>query len=65
MKRLTKRQIQQIIIHTPEELHGKALGSAAMVETLGCFQPEDANWSYQAGWLNDGQLVVMVFGIIK
>ena len=65
MKRLTKRQIQQIIFHTPDELHGKALGSDAMVETLGCFQPEGANWSYQAGWLNDGQLVVMVFGIIE
>ena len=65
MKHLTKRQIQQIIFHTPEELHGKALGSAAMVEELGCFQPEDANWSYRAGWLNDGQLVVMVFGTIK
>ena len=65
MKHLTKKQIHQIIKHTPEELHGKALGSSAMVDELGCFQLEGANWCYRAGWLDDGQLVVMEFGIIK
>ena len=59
---LTKKQIQKIIAHTPEHLKGTAPGSSAMREVLGRFSPADANWSYVAGWLHTGELVVIRFG---
>ena len=64
-RQLSKKQLKQIIEHTPAELHGKPVGSSAMVEVLGIYTPHDCNWSYVAGWLDNGQLVVMDFGIIR
>lgn len=61
MAKLTHRQIQQIIKRTPAELKGKQIGDAIR-EELGTFQPADANWSYHAGWLSDGTLVVLRYG---
>ena len=61
---LTKKQLQKIIDHTPEKLKGLALGSTALAEELGTFQPCDANWSYHAGWLSTGELVVLRYGTV-
>ena len=63
-RQLTKKQLKQIIEHTPEHLHGKSLGSYAMTEVLGIYTPNECNWSFVAGWLNNGQLCVMKFGHI-
>ena len=57
--KLTKKQIDAIRAHTPEELKGKQVHFA---ETLGYFQKSGANWSYIAGWTYDGALVVTRFG---
>lgn len=57
--KLTKKQIDAIRAHTPEELKGKQVHLA---ETLGHFQKSGANWSYIAGWTYDGALVVARFG---
>ena len=62
--KLTKKQIDQIINHTPEELRGKSLGDGCIREILGRFSHEDANWSYVAGWMEDGTLVVTRYGVI-
>ena len=64
MSRLTKKQIRQIIDHTPAELKGTTPGSSGIRETLGYYTKEDANWSYVAGWTKEGVLVVMRFGEI-
>lgn len=61
---LTRRQIQQIIKRTPQELRGKAIGSSGIREVFGRFTPSGANWSYVAGWTDDGILVVIRFGTI-
>lgn len=61
--KLTMKQIQQIMKHTPAELKGKQVGDA-LREELGTFQKQDANWSYHAGWLSDGTLVVLRYGEI-
>ena len=65
MAKLSKKQINMIIKNTPKELHGKSVGDFAIVQELGYYQKEDANWSYRAGWLNNGQLVVVCFGHIE
>lgn len=57
--KLTKKQIDLIREHTPEELKGKQPG---IFQSLGYFMPSGANWSYQAGWTYDGVLVVTRFG---
>lgn len=62
--KLTKKQMQKIIDNTPEHLKGLAVGSTALVEELGDYQPQDANWSFRAGWLNSGELVVLQFGTV-
>ena len=59
--KLTKKQIDMIREHTPAELKGK---SVTISNTLGYFQPFEANWSWIAGWTHDGQLVVTRFGEI-
>ena len=64
MTKLTKRQIQQIIMHTPKELKGKRIGSSGIREILGSFTPYEANWSYVAGWTYNGELVVIRCGEI-
>ena len=62
--KLTKKQIQQIIDHTPKELKDATPGHFSFGEELGYFMPHDANWSYRAGWLDDGTLVVLRYGTI-
>ena len=64
MSRLTKRQIQQIIKRTPAELKGTSPGSSYIREVLGSFTPNEANWSYVAGWTADDRLVVIRHGEI-
>lgn len=59
--KLTKKQIDMIRQHTPENLKGKQV---TISHTLGYFQPYEANWSYVAGWTYDGLLVVTRFGEI-
>ena len=62
MNKLTKKQIEKIIAHTPAELKRTRPGSSALRETLGYYRPADANWSFEAGWLHTGELVVIRFG---
>ena len=57
--KLTKKQIDIIRAHTPESLKGSQV---TVSQTLGFFQPYEANWSYVAGWTHDGILVVTRFG---
>lgn len=57
--KLTKKQIEIIRAHTPEDLKGK---QDRIMESLGYYQPIDANWSYCAGWNYDGILIVTRFG---
>jgi len=64
MNKLTKKQIRQIIDHTPAELKGTSPGSSIIREPLGYYSPTDANWSYVAGWMKDGTLVVVRYGQI-
>lgn len=57
--KLTKKQIDAIRAHTPEEMKGK---QTHISESLGYYMPTNANWSYQAGWTFEGVLVVLRFG---
>ena len=59
MSRLTKHQIQQIIKRTPDELKGTY---PHIREVFGIFTVKDANWSFIAGWTDDGKLVVTRYG---
>lgn len=59
--RLTKKQIEIIRENTKAELKGK---QATLYTILGYYQPSGANWSYQAGWTYEGDLVVVRFGEI-
>ncbi len=58
---LTRKQIDEIIRHTPEELKGTF---AKIEDRLGKFQKSGANWAYIAGWTKEGVLVVTAFGEI-
>jgi len=63
--KLTKRQIDNIIEHTPAELKGF---QKSFESDFGWYMKRDANWSYQAGWVQHNSgfvLAVKVFGIIK
>lgn len=60
--KLTKKQIEAIKAHTPEELKGKQV---SIWDTLGSYSKANANWSYRAGWTRDGILVVTVFGEVQ
>ena len=65
-KRLTKKQISQIISNTPQELKG--LQKFNEIETFGYFQKSGANWSYWAKYIdyNENKIpVVTVFGEIQ
>lgn len=57
--KLTRKQIEAIRSHTPEELKGKQVRIA---ETLGTYQKSGTNWSYIVGWTAEGYLVVTRFG---
>ena len=57
--KLTKKQIELIRSHTPEDLKGK---QDRIKESIGYYQPREANWSYFAGWNYDGILIVTRFG---
>lgn len=59
MNKLTKKQIDLIRSHTPADLKGKQM---TISQTLGYFQPCEANWAYLAGWTHDGNLIVTRFG---
>lgn len=56
---LTKKQLDIIREHTPEELRGQ---QARIVDRLGMYWKSGANWAYIAGWTADGVLVVTRFG---
>jgi len=60
--KLTKKQIKLIIERTKKELINT---SQSICEMLGYYQPNGANWSYQAGWTYEGELVVTVFGQVQ
>ena len=60
--KLTKKQIEIIIAHTPVELKGTY---PAIIANFGYFMKTDANWSYRAGYTSDGYLVVTVFGCVQ
>ena len=62
MSRLTKKQIKQIIDRTPAELKGTCPGSSYIREVFGTYTPAEANWSYVAGWTEDGILGVIRYG---
>ena len=57
--KLTKKQVNAIIAHTPRELVGK---SVSIAETLGGYSRPDWNWGYRVGWTYDGVLLVTRFG---
>ena len=57
--KLTKKQIDVIIKNTPVNLKGTF---PVVKDSLGYFQPNDANWSYHAVYTENGFLVVTVFG---
>lgn len=62
--KLTKAQIDRIIKNTHPELKGQNHGSFILAEELGSYTPTEANWSFRAGWTNNGDLVVIRFGEI-
>ena len=62
MNKLTKKQIEKIIAHTPAELKNTQPGSSALREKLGYYRPAEANWCFIAGWLHTGEMVVIRFG---
>lgn len=56
--KLSKKQIDRIRANTPEQHKGK---QAVIIESLGYFMPNGANWSYLAGWAEiDGARVLVV-----
>ena len=57
--RLTRKQINLIVAQIPEELRGT---QAHITTAFGAYSPSNANWSYVAGWTNNGDLVVTRFG---
>lgn len=57
--KLTKKQIDTIKAHTPAFLRGT---QPIIIETLGYFMPAGANWSYRAGYTDNGILCVTRFG---
>ena len=64
--KLTKKQIDMIILYTPAELHGKAVTGWTGYE-LGHYRPAGANWAYHAQYIDyNGApvLVVTQFGHI-
>ena len=48
--KLTKKQINTIILYTPAELRGKPISGRIGVE-LGYYQPNNANWAYHAEYI--------------
>ena len=61
INRLTLSQIKIIVKRTPKELEGRQIH---FVEELGYFVRRNANWTYVAGWTDEGLLVVTRFGSI-
>lgn len=57
--KLTRKQIEAIRDHTPDDMKGKQV---RIDEVLGTYQKSGANWSYIAGWTYDNVLVVTMFG---
>jgi hypothetical protein len=63
--KLTRKQIDIIREHTPQELKGKQ--GYSFVTDFGYYTPSQANWSYLAGYINYNNnyiLVVKRFGEI-
>lgn len=48
--KLTKKQIDTIILYTPAELHGQPVQGWTGVE-LGYYSPVNANWAYHAQYI--------------
>ena len=67
--KLTKKQIEMIRANTPDEIKGKQVSSIneAYGDTLGYYQPSQANWAYTAQYITykgAKYLVVTRFGEI-
>lgn len=56
--KLTKKQIDMIRQYTPVELKGQQIGSGA--NTLGYYMPANANWSYQAKFIDHNGAIILV-----
>ena len=64
--KLTRKQIELIKEHTPQELKGRQ--DFRIVVDFGRYQPSNANWSYKAGYINYNGLMLLVvtrFGEIQ
>ena len=57
--KLTKKQIDMIILYTPAELHGKAVTGWTGYE-LGHYQPAGANWAYHAQYIDYNGAPILV-----
>ena len=57
--KLTKKQIDTIILYTPAELHGKPVQGWTGYE-LGYWQPAGANWAYHAQYIEYNSVPILV-----
>ena len=57
--KLTKKQIDMIVLYTPEDLHGKAVSGWTGFD-LGYYSPANANWAYHARYVDYNGIPVLV-----
>ena len=57
--KLTRKQLDTIILYTPAELKGKQI-SGWQGESLGSFMPSGANWAYRALYVDYNGAPVLV-----
>ena len=57
--KLTKKQIDMIILYTPAELKGQPVKGWTGYE-LGMYTPSNANWSYHAQYIEYNGMPVLV-----
>lgn len=57
--KLTKKQIEIIRQHTPADLKGRQICSGVSY-TLGYYMPANANWSYQAKYIDHNGIMILV-----
>ena len=57
--KLTRKQIDIIILYTPSELKGKQVGSWTGYK-LGSHTPSNANWSYIAQYIDYNGMPILV-----
>lgn len=56
--KLTKKQIEIIRENTPKELKG--VNTAYTFQDFGYYQPSQANWSYQVGYIKYKGVPILV-----